>query len=53
MVENVWKCPVCGAGVNEVVLIANESFYTLPHTSGVVSVKVMLHLLLVPVFGIF
>lgn len=40
--------------VQSVVLVSMKmSFYSLPHTSGVVNVKVLLYLLIVPEFGIF
>lgn len=45
MVQGVQKCP--SAGICKAVLKTSKSFYSLPHTPGVVSVKVLLYALLV------
>ena len=42
VVEGVWQCVVSGVSGCVAVLVAGQSFYLLPHASGVVAVKVLL-----------
>lgn len=52
MVYGVWQYAVYRIYGCVVVFVASESFYPLPHASGVVTGKVFLHTLLVSALGL-